>query len=83
MASKVKRKGDGGSAGASAAKRPMPNWSAGLKTSMEDPELRVDADDMCVIIKDKYPKVPYHNSHYLYVHPAQLSNADMINWVVL
>lgn len=35
-------------------------WSMGLLASMDDPELRVDADDKVVIIKDKYPKAKYH-----------------------
>ena len=38
-------------------KKAVAPWSMGLKTSMEDPKLRVHADDKCVIIKDKYPKV--------------------------
>lgn len=33
------------------------HWSMGLLASMEDPKLRVEADDKIVIIKDKYPKV--------------------------
>lgn len=33
-----------------------PFWMQGLKSSMEDPTLRVDSDDKVVIIKDKYPK---------------------------
>ena len=33
------------------------HWSLGLLASMEDPKLRVEADDKVVIIKDKYPKV--------------------------
>jgi len=32
-------------------------WNQGLKASMNDPGLRVMADDQCVIIRDKYPKV--------------------------
>ena len=39
------------------AKKPFGHWAMGLKASMEDPELRVEADDQVVIIKDKYPKV--------------------------
>ncbi|KAG1698546.1 Aprataxin [Nymphon striatum] len=36
------------------------HWSLGLKTSMEDPNLKVEEDDKVVIIKDKYPKAKYH-----------------------
>ncbi|XP_014680665.1 PREDICTED: aprataxin-like isoform X2 [Priapulus caudatus] len=36
------------------------HWSLGLKASMDDPELRVDRDEMVVIIKDKYPKARFH-----------------------
>lgn len=43
--------------GGNATKKPFGHWSMGLKSSMDDPELRVDSDDKCVIIKDKYPKV--------------------------
>ncbi|KAL8593916.1 hypothetical protein ACOMHN_032337 [Nucella lapillus] len=35
-------------------------WSKGLLASMDDPELRVAADDKVVIIKDKYPKARFH-----------------------
>ena len=42
--------------GGSATKKPG-HWSKGLKSSMEDPELKVDEDDQVIIIKDKYPKV--------------------------
>lgn len=46
--------------GGNATKKPFGHWSMGLKSSMDDPELRVDSDDKCVIIKDKYPKARYH-----------------------
>ncbi|XP_064615441.1 aprataxin-like [Liolophura sinensis] len=45
---------------ASAPKKPFGHWSQGLLASMDDPELRVDADDKVVIIKDKYPKARHH-----------------------
>lgn len=35
------------------------HWSLGLKSSMEDPKLKVEEDDKLVIIKDKYPKVSF------------------------
>lgn len=41
----------------SATKKPVGHWAMGLKSSMEDPELKVDEDEKIVIIKDKYPKV--------------------------
>ena len=52
----LKRKSNTNSSG-SAPKKAFGHWSMGLKASMEDPELRVDADDQIIIIKDKYPKV--------------------------
>ncbi|XP_050448242.1 aprataxin [Cataglyphis hispanica] len=36
------------------------HWSAGLLTSMEDPECMVKEDDKIVVIKDKYPKAQFH-----------------------
>lgn len=48
------------SSGPPTKKPPAGHWSLGLKASMEDPELRLHADDMCVIIKDKYPKAKFH-----------------------
>ena len=53
----AKRKSTDSNVSAGAAKKFAGHWSMGLKASMEDPELRVDADDKIVIIKDKYPKV--------------------------
>lgn len=53
----VKRKATDVEKAASAPKKPFGHWSQGLLASMDDPELRVDADDKVVIIKDKYPKV--------------------------
>ena len=52
----LKRKSNANGSG-SAPKKAFGHWSMGLKASMEDPELRVDADDEIIIIKDKYPKV--------------------------
>lgn len=53
------------SSGPPTKKPPAGHWSLGLKASMEDPELRLHADDMCVIIKDKYPKVNYMSASIL------------------
>ena len=53
----LKRKSNG-QVGSVAAKKPASHWAMGLKTSMEDPELKVEEDEKIVIIKDKYPKVP-------------------------
>lgn len=41
----------------SEAKKPKGHWSAGLHSSMEDPEMTVFKDDKLVVIKDKFPKV--------------------------
>lgn len=51
--------------GTPSSKKPFGHWSQGLKSSMDDPELRIDADEKIVIIKDKYPKVlPIHQFNY-------------------
>lgn len=39
------------------------HWSAGLSTALDDESVRVYKDDLCTIIKDKYPKV----SHCVYL----------------
>ncbi|KAK7090073.1 aprataxin-like [Littorina saxatilis] len=36
------------------------HWSMGLLASMDDPELKVTADEKVVVIKDKYPKAKFH-----------------------
>ncbi|KAK3601332.1 hypothetical protein CHS0354_011934 [Potamilus streckersoni] len=41
-------------------KKPTQYWNQGLLSSIDDPELRVDADDKVVIIRDKYPKAKFH-----------------------
>ena len=33
------------------------HWSAGLSTALQDESVRVYKDDLCTVIKDKYPKV--------------------------
>jgi len=33
------------------------HWSAGLSIAMEDESVRLYKDDLCTIIKDKFPKV--------------------------
>jgi hypothetical protein len=58
MAGSVKRKateGLGGTGGAS--KKMAGHWSLGLSMSMNDPDLKVEEDELTVTIKDKYPKV--------------------------
>ena len=57
MASNVVKRKSTENGGGAAPKRFVPNWSMGLKASMEDPELKVDEDEQTVTIKDKYPKV--------------------------
>lgn len=51
-------------------KKPV-HWSMALSASMEDPEMVVHEDDLCVIIKDKYPKARHH---YLVLPKAQISS---------
>ncbi|KAL3854507.1 hypothetical protein ACJMK2_013772 [Sinanodonta woodiana] len=41
-------------------KKPTQYWNQGLLSSIDDPELKVDADDKVVIIRDKYPKAKFH-----------------------
>ncbi len=50
------------SSGGGSAPKKFGHWSLGLKASMEDPELKVEADDTVVVIKDKYPKVQQFRS---------------------
>ncbi len=33
------------------------HWSAGLSTAMDDESARLYKDDLCTVIKDKFPKV--------------------------
>lgn len=33
------------------------HWSAGLSTALEDESVRLYRDDLCTVIKDKFPKV--------------------------
>jgi len=47
------------------------HWNSGLLASMDDPALRVEADDKIVIIKDKYPKAKFH---YLVLPKESLAN---------
>ncbi|KAL5004533.1 hypothetical protein ScPMuIL_017989 [Solemya velum] len=54
-----KREADG-KCDAPPQKKQFGHWSQGLKSSMDDPELRIDADEKIVIIKDKYPKAKFH-----------------------
>ncbi|XP_013396967.1 aprataxin [Lingula anatina] len=57
-------------------KRPVPPWALGLKSSMEDPALRVEDDDKVVIIKDKYPKA---RQHYLILPKEDICNLKSLN----
>lgn len=41
----------------SVSKKHKGHWSQGLLTSIADPNLIVEDDDLTVTIKDKYPKV--------------------------
>ncbi|EFN80386.1 aprataxin [Harpegnathos saltator] len=53
----MKRKMESTASKSTSAKK---HWSAGLLTSMEDPESKVAEDDKTVVIKDKYPKAQFH-----------------------
>ena len=45
----------------SAAKKPRAgHWSMGLLAAMEDPEQVVESDELCVTIKDAFPKARHH-----------------------
>ena len=56
--SQLKRKAEESSqANGVGKKKPPGHWSQGLLASMTDPELVVESDDICTVIKDKYPKV--------------------------
>ena len=52
------------------------HWSQGLLASMEDPELLVKSDDMCVVIKDAYPKSKHH---YLILPKTSITNIRALN----
>jgi len=44
------------------------HWNVGLTASMHDPDLKIEEDELCVTIKDKYPKVSCNNCLFgLYV----------------
>lgn len=51
-------------------------WRFSLVKSMDDPSLRVYADDKLVIIKDKYPKSEYH---YLVLPKENISGIRSLN----
>jgi len=40
--------------------KPKSHWSNGLLAAMKDPSSIVDEDEVCVAIKDKYPKSRHH-----------------------
>lgn len=39
---------------------PSGHWSLGLKSAMKNPANIVKEDELCVVIKDKYPKAKLH-----------------------
>ena len=47
------------------------HWSQGLVSSMEDPDMIVESDDRCIIIKDAYPKA---KCHYLVLSKSSISS---------
>lgn len=55
---KMKRKVESGTSKLASAKKH--HWSAGLLSSMQDPECKVTEDNKIVVIKDKYPKAQFH-----------------------
>ncbi|ESO98755.1 hypothetical protein LOTGIDRAFT_186969 [Lottia gigantea] len=69
MTSSVKRKL--ASSNGDNSKKGPGHWSQALLTSMEDPELKIDEDEKCVSIKDKYPKAKYH---FLVLPREKISN---------
>ncbi|GLV45603.1 uncharacterized protein CBL_02623 [Carabus blaptoides fortunei] len=52
------------------------HWALGLLDSINDPELQVTSDDLCVVIKDKYPKAAFH---YLVLPKDEISNLKKVN----
>ncbi|CAF2745895.1 unnamed protein product [Rotaria sp. Silwood2] len=52
------------------------HWSAGLSTALDDESARVYKDELCTVIKDKYPKARIH----LLVMPNEhIANLKSIN----
>ncbi|CAF3887578.1 unnamed protein product [Rotaria sordida] len=52
------------------------HWSAGLSTALDDEGARVHKDELCTVIKDKYPKARIH----LLVMPNEyIANLKSIN----
>lgn len=58
------------------AKSGNKHWALGLLDSMNDPELQVTSDDLCVVIKDKYPKATFH---YLVLPKEEISSLKKVN----
>ena len=59
---------------ASAAKKPRAgagHWSMGLLAAMEDPKQVVESDELCVTIKDAFPKARHH---FLVLPREKISN---------
>jgi hypothetical protein len=40
------------------------HWSAGLSIAMDDESVRLYKDDLCTVIKDKFPKVIFISYSY-------------------
>ncbi|CAF0726728.1 unnamed protein product [Rotaria sp. Silwood1] len=52
------------------------HWAAGLSTALDDESVRIYKDDLCTVIKDKYPKARIH----LLVMPNEhIANLKSIN----
>ena len=65
-----------GSANAASASKPSGHWSTGLLSAMEDPKAIVQQDELCVVIRDKYPKAKYH---YLVLPKERIKSASDLN----
>lgn len=52
------------------------HWNLALLGSMNDPNLKVKEDELCVVIKDKYPKAKYH---FLVIPKEKIQNLRSLN----
>lgn len=52
------------------------HWMLGLVKTMENPEMIVEEDDLCVMIKDAYPKACHH---YLVLPRSEISSLKSLN----
>lgn len=59
-----------------ANKKQKAHWSLGLLSSLNDPELFIQADDLVTVIKDKYPKAEYH---YLIIPKEDVSSLKAVS----